>query len=117
VKFQDIEFDAEFASDNPAYNKLHQMPSCDGFSFSVDPLYKVVAGHEWYIQVLYVIGSPDGRMRRETKLMTGSDFMRHRRSSSRGQPDFNSDYAIGRNGTNMHMLQIGMLTPKWLIGK
>lgn len=85
------------------------MPSCDGFSFSVDPLYKVVAGHEWYIQVLYIIGSPEGRMRRATKMVTASSLMRHRRSNSDGPIDFNSAYSIGRNGTNMAMLSIGKI--------
>ena len=104
-------FEAEFASDNPTYDKLHKMPSCDGFSFSADPLYKVVAGHEWYIQVLYIIGSPEGRMRREAQMISGRDYMeytaRHRRAVRNIGPDFNSDYSIGRNGTNMHLLQIG----------
>lgn len=86
------------------------MPSCDGFSFSADPLYKVVAGHEWYIQVLYIIGSPEGRMRREVKMISGREALkatRHRRAVRSTGPDFNSAYSIGRNGTNMHLLQIG----------
>jgi hypothetical protein len=87
------------------------MPSCDGFSFSVNPLYKVVAGHEWYIQVLYVIGSPDGRMRRDATIISGNSFIKQRRPRSANpvldEKIFNTDYSIGRNGTNMHFLQIG----------
>ncbi|KAK7933745.1 hypothetical protein WMY93_004641 [Mugilogobius chulae] len=36
------------------------MPGVDGFTMKVDALYKVEAGHQWYLQVIYVI-SPDSR--------------------------------------------------------
>jgi len=72
------------------------MPSTDGFAFSVDPLYKIIAGHEWYIQVLYEIEGSQGRSRRSV-IQPGHQLARRAAISNT------------RNGTNIGILQIGKL--------
>uniref|UniRef100_A0A672MQB1 Extracellular matrix protein FRAS1-like n=1 Tax=Sinocyclocheilus grahami TaxID=75366 RepID=A0A672MQB1_SINGR len=54
--FHDVPFEANFASDIPDLQSLSAMPGVDGFTMKVDALYKVEAGHQWYLQVIYVIG-------------------------------------------------------------
>ncbi|XP_072289092.1 extracellular matrix organizing protein FRAS1, partial [Eucyclogobius newberryi] len=58
--FHDVPFDAHFASEMPELQSMSGMPGVDGFTMKVDALYKVEAGHQWYLQVIYVI-SPDAR--------------------------------------------------------
>uniref|UniRef100_A0A4W3I1G5 Fraser extracellular matrix complex subunit 1 n=1 Tax=Callorhinchus milii TaxID=7868 RepID=A0A4W3I1G5_CALMI len=54
--FHDVPFDANFASDAPEFHVMRHMPGVDGFTMKVDALYKVEAGHQWYLQVIYIIG-------------------------------------------------------------
>ncbi|XP_069782867.1 extracellular matrix organizing protein FRAS1 [Narcine bancroftii] len=54
--FHDVPFDAQFASDAPEFYPMRNMPGVDGFTMKVDALYKVEAGHQWYLQVIYIIG-------------------------------------------------------------
>uniref|UniRef100_A0AAY4BT87 VWFC domain-containing protein n=1 Tax=Denticeps clupeoides TaxID=299321 RepID=A0AAY4BT87_9TELE len=54
--FHDVPFEANFASDVPDLLTMAAMPGVDGFTMKVDALYKVEAGHQWYLQVIYVIG-------------------------------------------------------------
>ncbi|KAJ8339232.1 hypothetical protein SKAU_G00360180 [Synaphobranchus kaupii] len=54
--FHDVPFEAGFASDNADLQPMTLMPGVDGFTMKVDALYKVEAGHQWYLQVIYVIG-------------------------------------------------------------
>ncbi|XP_032434237.1 extracellular matrix organizing protein FRAS1 isoform X1 [Xiphophorus hellerii] len=54
--FHDVPFEADFASDVPELQAVAAMPGVDGFTMKVDALYKVEAGHQWYLQVIYVIG-------------------------------------------------------------
>ncbi|XP_035235651.1 extracellular matrix protein FRAS1 isoform X1 [Anguilla anguilla] len=56
--FHDVPFEASFASDILDLQSMTAMPGVDGFTMKVDALYKVEAGHQWYLQVIYVIG-PD----------------------------------------------------------
>ncbi|XP_007496032.2 extracellular matrix organizing protein FRAS1 isoform X2 [Monodelphis domestica] len=56
--FHDVPFDAHFASDLSDFHVVSNMPGVDGFTLKVDALYKVEAGHQWYLQVIYIIG-PD----------------------------------------------------------
>uniref|UniRef100_A0A8D0CH89 Fraser extracellular matrix complex subunit 1 n=1 Tax=Scleropages formosus TaxID=113540 RepID=A0A8D0CH89_SCLFO len=56
IYFHDVPFEASFASDNLDLQSMTAMPSVDGFTMKVDALYKVEAGHQWYLQVIYVIG-------------------------------------------------------------
>ncbi|XP_067377534.1 extracellular matrix protein FRAS1 isoform X3 [Channa argus] len=58
--FHDVPFEAHFASDIPELQPMTGMPGVDGFTMKVDALYKVEAGHQWYLQVIYVI-SPESR--------------------------------------------------------
>ncbi|XP_056274598.1 extracellular matrix protein FRAS1 [Pseudoliparis swirei] len=58
--FHDVPFEAQFASDVPEVQSVAAMPGVDGFTMKVDALYKVEAGHQWYLQVIYVI-SPESR--------------------------------------------------------
>ncbi|XP_069025425.1 extracellular matrix organizing protein FRAS1 isoform X2 [Embiotoca jacksoni] len=58
--FHDVPFEAHFASDIPELQTMTAMPGVDGFTMKVDALYKVEAGHQWYLQVIYVI-SPESR--------------------------------------------------------
>ncbi|KAL4623271.1 extracellular matrix protein FRAS1, partial [Arapaima gigas] len=54
--FHDVPFEASFAADNSDLQSMTTMPGVDGFTMKVDALYKVEAGHQWYLQVIYVIG-------------------------------------------------------------
>ncbi|XP_061439271.1 extracellular matrix organizing protein FRAS1 isoform X3 [Rhineura floridana] len=54
--FHDVPFDACFASDLPDFHLVSSMPGVDGFIMKVDALYKVETGHQWYLQVIYIIG-------------------------------------------------------------
>jgi hypothetical protein len=92
--FQAIPFEAQFADENEEYKALATMTSTDGFAFSVDPLYKIIAGHEWYIQVLYQIEGSQGRSRRSV-IQPGHQLARRAAISS------------SKNGTNIGILQIG----------
>ncbi|KAM9742832.1 extracellular matrix organizing protein FRAS1 isoform 2-T2 [Menidia menidia] len=65
--FHDVPFEAYFASEIPELQSMSAMPGVDGFTMKVDALYKVEAGHQWYLQVIYVI-SPEPR--------SGSRFQR-----------------------------------------
>nr|XP_013998936.1 unnamed protein product [Salmo salar]XP_013998937.1 unnamed protein product [Salmo salar] len=56
--FHDVPFEANFASDITELQTMTAIPGVDGFTMKVDALYKVEAGHQWYLQVIYVIG-PD----------------------------------------------------------
>ncbi|XP_036955362.1 extracellular matrix protein FRAS1 isoform X2 [Acanthopagrus latus] len=58
--FHDVPFEADFASDILELQSMTAMPGVDGFTMKVDALYKVEAGHQWYLQVIYVI-SPESR--------------------------------------------------------
>ncbi|KAL4617481.1 extracellular matrix protein FRAS1-like [Arapaima gigas] len=53
--FHDVAFDAKFASESPELQPMMTMPGMDGFTMKVDALYKVEAGNQWYLQVIYVI--------------------------------------------------------------
>ncbi|CAK8671603.1 unnamed protein product [Clavelina lepadiformis] len=83
-KFHDVPFDAYFASDRPEFAGMSHIPGVDGFSLKVDALYKVEAGHQWYIQVLYVIG-PDTmlpRVKRSALFKFSSNKASHRMKRS-----------------------------------
>ncbi|XP_075060088.1 extracellular matrix organizing protein FRAS1 [Mixophyes fleayi] len=54
--FHDVPFDADFASNLPDFYAMSSMPGVDGFTMKVDALYKVETGHQWYLQVIYIIG-------------------------------------------------------------
>ncbi|XP_015220286.2 extracellular matrix organizing protein FRAS1 [Lepisosteus oculatus] len=54
--FHDVPFEAHFATDIPELQSMTAMSGVDGFTMKVDALYKVEAGHQWYLQVIYIIG-------------------------------------------------------------
>ncbi|XP_071953706.1 extracellular matrix organizing protein FRAS1-like [Antedon mediterranea] len=68
--FQDIPFLAEFAEYNKDYTLVNQMPGVDGFTMVVDPLYRVMSGHQWYMQVIYTIGPSDDAPRFRRSVMS-----------------------------------------------
>ncbi|XP_076458587.1 LOW QUALITY PROTEIN: extracellular matrix organizing protein FRAS1-like [Babylonia areolata] len=103
--FQDIPFQAFFADDREELSPLLDMAGVDGFVFNVDPLYKVDSGHQWYLQVVYLIGPAD------------VPFHRHRREVSAPQPAYPPAPTPGyrdprsgltldrpRNGTNIRQI-------------
>ncbi|KPP66085.1 hypothetical protein Z043_115451, partial [Scleropages formosus] len=53
--FHNVPFDAKFASETPELQSMTAMPGVDGFTMKVDALYKVEAGNQWYLQVIYII--------------------------------------------------------------
>lgn len=89
IDIEDSKFGAKFIDDIPKYQSLKQLPGVDGFEMPVDPLYKINSGHQWFLQVLYVIGPSNGtvRIRRSAILASG------------GQ-------SLLQNGTNMKMLTL-----------
>ncbi|CAN0438603.1 unnamed protein product [Lampetra planeri] len=118
--FHDVPFEAGFASDVPEFQALWDMPGVDGFSMKVDALYKVAAGHQWYLQVIYLIGpeSHGPRLRRSASI--GLPSRRQRRDlldrdgklALHDSVIYDEDESLGagdtdvRNGTNMKTLQL-----------
>uniref|UniRef100_H2Y541 Uncharacterized protein n=1 Tax=Ciona savignyi TaxID=51511 RepID=H2Y541_CIOSA len=105
--FHDVPFDAYFAADKAEFASMSDIPGVDGFLIKVDSLYKVEAGHQWYIQVLFQIGPEHGlpRVRRSAMYNMG----RHRRSSDRlQQAMLDAGWHDGRrnNGTDMVAIQL-----------
>lgn len=104
-EFQGIPFHAEFASDR--HPSLETFSGVDGFSFSVDPLYKVSSGNQWYLQVIYLIttSKSDGsfhRRRRSTSLLS-----RKERDTSSVEDILESIEKSGKkNGTNISPLPL-----------
>nr|XP_039273813.1 extracellular matrix protein FRAS1-like [Styela clava] len=92
--FHDVSFGAHFASDVPDYAKLAELPGVDGFLIRVDALYKVEAGHQWYLQVMYAIGPEDMMLSRRRRAAAIIPLHRKRRSIT-------DDIQSYRNGTNM----------------
>ncbi|KAM6401739.1 extracellular matrix organizing protein FRAS1 isoform 2-T2 [Pluvialis apricaria] len=111
--FHDVPFDAHFASELSEFHSVSSMPGVDGFTLKVDALYKVEAGHQWYLQVIYVIG-PES--------MAGPRVARSLgRRQSRGRRDlvasggrlllaeslmYDNEGAQLKNGTNMKWLSL-----------
>ena len=57
--FRNVDFQAYFVNDvgNPEIQEaFRKMVGVDGFIFNTTALYKIEAGHQWYVQVLYSIG-------------------------------------------------------------
>ncbi|XP_048248290.1 extracellular matrix organizing protein FRAS1-like isoform X2 [Haliotis rufescens] len=98
TNFHDVAFEAQLAYENPDYIGLTNMPGVDGFAMSVDPLYKVDSGHQWYLQVIYVIG-PSDKLR---KRFRRSSMLRFRRDASGASNSFDEP----KNGTNMRLLHL-----------
>uniref|UniRef100_A0A3P9GZH8 Fraser extracellular matrix complex subunit 1 n=1 Tax=Oryzias latipes TaxID=8090 RepID=A0A3P9GZH8_ORYLA len=111
--FHDVPFQAEFASDVPALQSMTTMPGVDGFTMKVDALYKVEAGHQWYLQVIYVI-SPESHsnpriQRSATSLMSRSkrDLVdRSGRLTLDESLIYDNEGDQVKNGTNMKSLHL-----------
>ncbi|XP_038615096.1 LOW QUALITY PROTEIN: extracellular matrix protein FRAS1 [Tachyglossus aculeatus] len=99
--FQDVPFDAHFASDLADFHLVSSMPGVDGFTLKVDALYKVEAGHQWYLQVIYIIG-PDSRTQRSFT----SPLRRSRRDLLDDSLIYNNEGDQVKNGTNMKALSL-----------
>ncbi|CAJ0943996.1 unnamed protein product, partial [Ranitomeya imitator] len=56
IFFHDVPFDAAFAAESSDFHAMSSLPGVDGFTMKVDALYKVETGHQWYLQVIYIIG-------------------------------------------------------------
>ncbi|KAM6400753.1 extracellular matrix organizing protein FRAS1-like [Pluvialis apricaria] len=111
--FHDVPFGAHFASELSEFHSVSSTPGVDGFTLKVDTLYKVEAGHQWYLRVTYVIG-PES--------MAGPRVARSLgRRRSRGRRDlvasggrlllaeslmYDNEGAQLKNGTNMKWLSL-----------
>ncbi|XP_035245707.1 extracellular matrix protein FRAS1-like isoform X1 [Anguilla anguilla] len=107
--FHDVPFEASFASDNADLQPMTLMPGVDGFTMKVDALYKVEAGHQWYLQVIYVIGP---------EFTSGPSTQRWPRRSHRDLADrterlvldesliYDNEGDQVKNGTNMKTLKL-----------
>ncbi|XP_073695623.1 extracellular matrix organizing protein FRAS1 [Garra rufa] len=113
--FHDVPFEASFASDIPDLQSLSAMPGVDGFTMKVDALYKVEAGHQWYLQVIYVIGPESISAPRIQRSVT-YELKRSRRDlvdrSGRLMLDesliYDNEGDQVKNGTNMKTLKLEM---------
>ncbi|RXN23492.1 extracellular matrix FRAS1-like protein [Labeo rohita] len=113
--FHDVPFEASFASDIPDLQSLSAMPGVDGFTMKVDALYKVEAGHQWYLQVIYVIGPESISSPRVQRSVT-YELKRSRRDlvdrSGRLMLDesliYDNEGDQVKNGTNMKTLKLEM---------
>ncbi|KAM8864960.1 extracellular matrix organizing protein FRAS1 isoform 2-T3 [Synchiropus picturatus] len=111
--FHDVPFEANFASDIPELRPVTAMPGVDGFTMKVDALYKVEAGHQWYLQVIYVI-SPESRSGPRIQRSVTYQLSRPRRDlvdrSGRLTLDesliYDNEGDQVKNGTNMKTLRL-----------
>ncbi|CAH6883331.1 Fras1 [Phodopus roborovskii] len=116
--FHDVPFEAHFASELPDFHVVSSMPGVDGFTLKVDALYKVEAGHQWYLQVIYVIG-PDSISRPRVQRSLTASLSRHRRDlvDPRGWLSLDDSLIYDnegdqvKNGTNMKSLNLEMEEP------
>uniref|UniRef100_A0A4W4DQF0 VWFC domain-containing protein n=1 Tax=Electrophorus electricus TaxID=8005 RepID=A0A4W4DQF0_ELEEL len=111
--FHDVPFEANFVSDIPELQSMTTMPGVDGFTMKVDALYKVEAGHQWYLQVIYIIGPESISGPRVQRSLTYR-LRRSRRDlvdrSGRLMLDesliYDNEGDQVKNGTNMKSLQL-----------
>lgn len=111
--FHDVPFEANFASDIPELQSMTAMPGVDGFTMKVDALYKVEAGHQWYLQVIYVI-SPESRSSPRIQRSLTYQLKRSKRDlvdrSGRLALDesliYDNEGDQVKNGTNMKSLRL-----------
>ncbi|XP_078659996.1 extracellular matrix organizing protein FRAS1-like [Branchiostoma floridae x Branchiostoma belcheri] len=99
--FNQVPFKAHFSQDLSDYTPMEELAGVDGFMMKVDPLYKVEAGHQWYLQVIYIIG-PQGmmpRFRRSVSTAIHKRDLADNHVENSGNPDV-------RNGTNMRFLRL-----------
>uniref|UniRef100_A0A8C0P6N5 Fraser extracellular matrix complex subunit 1 n=1 Tax=Canis lupus familiaris TaxID=9615 RepID=A0A8C0P6N5_CANLF len=116
--FHDVPFEAHFASELPDFHVVSSMPGVDGFTLKVDALYKVEAGHQWYLQVIYIIGPDTISGPRVQRSLTAS-LRRNRRDlvdpSGRLTLDdsliYDNEGDQVKNGTNMKSLNLEMQEP------
>uniref|UniRef100_UPI0037E879D7 extracellular matrix organizing protein FRAS1 n=1 Tax=Semicossyphus pulcher TaxID=241346 RepID=UPI0037E879D7 len=111
--FHDVPFEAHLASDVPELQAVTSMPGVDGFTMKVDALYKVEAGHQWYLQVIYVI-SPESRSSPRIQRSVTYELSRSKRDlvdrSGRLTLDesliYDNEGDQVKNGTNMKSLRL-----------
>ncbi|XP_038563188.1 extracellular matrix protein FRAS1-like [Micropterus salmoides] len=111
--FHDVPFEAHLASDIPELQSMTAMPGVDGFTMKVDALYKVEAGHQWYLQVIYVI-SPESRSSPRIQRSLTYELSRSKRDlvdrSGRLTLDesliYDNEGDQVKNGTNMKSLYL-----------
>uniref|UniRef100_A0A6I8NJC9 Fraser extracellular matrix complex subunit 1 n=1 Tax=Ornithorhynchus anatinus TaxID=9258 RepID=A0A6I8NJC9_ORNAN len=103
--FHDVPFDAHFASDLADFHLVSSMPGVDGFTLKVDALYKVEAGHQWYLQVIYIIG-PDSVSGPRTQRSFTAPLRRSRRDLLDDSLVYDNEGDQVKNGTNMKALSL-----------
>ncbi|XP_060542993.1 extracellular matrix organizing protein FRAS1 [Pantherophis guttatus] len=111
--FHDVPFDAYFASELADFHQVSNLPGVDGFVMKVDALYKVEAGHQWYLQVIYVIG-PEmiGGSRMPRSVVHHSKRGRRDLVDHKGVPVLDDSLIYDnegdqmKNGTNMKSLSL-----------
>ncbi|XP_071003248.1 extracellular matrix organizing protein FRAS1-like, partial [Oncorhynchus clarkii lewisi] len=111
--FHDVPFEANFASDITELQTMTAMPGVDGFTMKVDALYKVEAGHQWYLQVIYVIGPESISGPRIQRYLT-RPYSRARRDLVDQSGHLTLDESLiydnegdqTKNGTNMKILRL-----------
>ncbi|XP_042534078.1 extracellular matrix organizing protein FRAS1 [Dipodomys spectabilis] len=116
--FHDVPFEAHFASELPDFHVVSSMPGVDGFTLKVDALYKVEAGHQWYLQVIYIIGPDTISGPRVQRSLTAS-LRRRRRDLVEPSGWLTLDDSLiydnegdqVKNGTNMKSLNLEMQEP------
>ncbi|ELK16426.1 Extracellular matrix protein FRAS1 [Pteropus alecto] len=116
--FRDVPFEAYFASELPDFHVVSSMPGMDGFTLKVDALYRVEAGHQWYLQVIYVIG-PDTISGPRVQRSLTAPLRRNRRDlvDPNGQLTLDDSLIYDnegdqvKNGTNMKSLNLEMEEP------
>ncbi|XP_060043899.1 extracellular matrix organizing protein FRAS1 isoform X2 [Erinaceus europaeus] len=116
--FHDVPFEAHFASELPDFHMVSSMPGVDGFTLKVDALYKVEAGHQWYLQVIYIIG-PDTVSGPRVQRSLTAPLRRDRRDlvDPSGQLTLDDSLIYDnegdqvKNGTNMKSLNLEMQEP------
>ncbi|KAM9238088.1 extracellular matrix organizing protein FRAS1 [Dugong dugon] len=116
--FHDVPFEAHFASELPDFHVVSTMPGVDGFTLKVDALYKVEAGHQWYLQVIYII-APDTISGPRVQRSLTALLRRNRRDlvDPSGQLTLDDSLIYDnegdqvKNGTNMKSLNLEIQEP------
>ncbi|WAQ95604.1 FRAS1-like protein [Mya arenaria] len=116
-QFEGVRFDAMFASESPQYASLVSVPGMDGFVLRVDPLYKVMSGFQWYLQVIYSIGPTDSIFRRKRSALLSLDKNKRSAADSANMKYDWLESNTSKNGTNIKVLNLNNTQVQEVIAK
>ncbi|XP_070554250.1 extracellular matrix protein 3-like [Ptychodera flava] len=113
TEFSSVPFDAVLAVDDQEALPLVQQPGADGFKMSVDPLFEVSAGRQWYLHCIYTVRSADNSNRGIGKrsiemhnLIAAEAPLQPALQRQRREIEDVKDIGVDDTGTNMHRVRL-----------